>query len=38
MMAAQLQLGKDRIRNAMDVWQGGLKGERFVVDSEEIVA
>ena len=38
MMAAQLQLGKDRIRNAIDVWRGDLKGERFVVDGEEIVA
>jgi hypothetical protein len=38
MMAAQLQLGKDRIRNAIDVWRGDLKGERFVIDGEEIVA
>jgi hypothetical protein len=38
MMAAQLQLGKDRIRNAIDVWRGDLGGERFVVDDEEIVA
>ncbi len=37
MLAAQLQLGKDRIRNAIDVWRGDLKGERFVVDGEEIV-
>ena len=36
MMAAQLQLGKDRIRNAIDVWKDDLKGERFVVDGEEI--
>jgi hypothetical protein len=38
MMAAQLKLGKDRIRNAIDVWRGDLKGERFLLDGEEIVA
>jgi hypothetical protein len=38
MMAAQLQLGKDRIKNAIDVWRDDLRGERFVVDGEEIVA
>jgi hypothetical protein len=38
MMAAQLQLGKDRIRNALDVWRADLKGERFVLDGQEIVA
>src|SRR5205085_6801456 len=38
MMTAQLQLGKDRIRNAIEVWRGDLKGERFVIDDEEIVA
>jgi hypothetical protein len=38
MMAAQLQLSKDRIRNAIDVWRGDLKGERFLLDGEEIVA
>ena len=38
MMAAQLRLGKDRIRNAIDVWRGDLKGERFLLDGEEIVA
>jgi hypothetical protein len=38
LMAAQLQLAKDRIRNAIDVWRGDLKGERFVLDGEEIVA
>jgi hypothetical protein len=37
LMAAHLQLGKDRIRNAIDVWRGDLKGERFVLDGEEIV-
>jgi hypothetical protein len=37
MMAAHMQLGKDRIRNAIDVWRGDLKGERFVLDDEEIV-
>src|SRR3954452_8474241 len=35
MMAAQLQLAKDRIRNAIDVWRDDLKGERFVLDGEE---
>jgi hypothetical protein len=38
MMSAQLQLSKDRIRNAIDVWRADLKGERFVIDGEEIVA
>ena len=38
MMAAQLQLGKDRIRNAIDVWHGDLRGERFMLDGEEINA
>jgi hypothetical protein len=38
MMAAQLKLGKDRIRNAIDVWRSDLKGERFLLDGEEIVA
>src|SRR3954470_5810081 len=38
MMNSQLQLGKDRIRNAIDVWRSDLKGERFVLDGEEIVA
>jgi hypothetical protein len=37
MIGAQLQLGKDRIRNAIDVWRDDLKGERFVLDGEEIV-
>jgi hypothetical protein len=38
MMAAQLKLGKDRIRNAIDVWRGDLKGERFMLDGEEFIA
>lgn len=38
MMAARLQLGKDRIRNAIEVWRADLKGERFIIDGEEIVA
>jgi hypothetical protein len=38
MMAAQLKLSKERIRNAIDVWRGELKGERFLLDGEEIVA
>jgi hypothetical protein len=29
MMAAQMQLAKDRIRNAIDVWKDDLKGEQF---------
>jgi hypothetical protein len=37
MMAAQLKLGKDRIRNAIDVWRDDLKGTRFLLDGEEIV-
>lgn len=36
MLAAQTQLHKDRIRNAVDVWRGDLTGERFVLDGEEI--
>lgn len=38
MMAAQLQLERDRIRNAIEVWRDDLKGERFEVAGEEIVA
>ena len=38
MMGAQLQLSKDRIRNAIDVWREDLKGERFQLDGEEINA
>jgi hypothetical protein len=38
MMAAQLQLAKDRIRNAIDVWRDDLRGERFQLDGEEITA
>ena len=37
MPAAQAQLHKDRIRNAIDVWRGDLAGERFVLDGEEVV-
>jgi hypothetical protein len=37
-MSAQLQLAKERIRNAIDVWRGDLKGERFQLDNEAIVA
>jgi hypothetical protein len=36
MMAAQLQLARDRIRNAIDVWREDLKGEKFQLDGEEI--
>ncbi|HWE36189.1 MAG TPA: hypothetical protein VG406_06420 [Isosphaeraceae bacterium] len=38
MIDAQLRLAKDRIRNAIDVWRDDLKGERFRLDGEEIVA
>jgi hypothetical protein len=37
-MAAQLQLSRDRIRNAIDVWRHDLKGEQFQIDGEEITA
>ena len=33
MMAAQTQLAKERIRNAIDVWKDDLKGEQFEIDS-----
>jgi len=33
MMAAQMQLAKDRIRNAIDVWKDDLKGEQFDLES-----
>ena len=33
-----VQLGKERIRNAIDVWRDDLKGERFLLDGEEIIA
>src|SRR5439155_25452964 len=38
MMAAQLQLARDRIRNAIDVWRDDLRGERFAIDGEEVTA
>ena len=34
MMAAQLQLSKDRVRNAIEVWKDDLKGERFDLGDE----
>jgi hypothetical protein len=37
-MTAQLQLAKDRIRNAIDVWRADLQGEQFHLDGEEIRA
>ena len=37
-IGAQLRLAKERIRNAIDVWREDLKGERFQLDDEEIVA
>jgi hypothetical protein len=38
MMSAQLQLAKERIRNAIDVWRGDIRGERFQLGDEEITA
>ncbi len=38
MMDAQTQLARERIRNAIDVWRGDLRGERFRLDNEEIIA
>jgi hypothetical protein len=38
MMAAQLQLARDRINNAIDVWRGDFRGERFQLDGEDITA
>ena len=38
MMSAQLQLQRERIKNAIDVWRDDLRGERFLLDSEEITA
>lgn len=38
MMAASLQLAKERIRNAIDVWRSDIRGERFQIGDEEIVA
>jgi hypothetical protein len=35
-MGAQLQLMRERIRNAIEVWRDDLKGERFRLDGEEI--
>jgi hypothetical protein len=37
-MAAQLQLARERIRNAIEVWRDDLRGERFELDGEEITA
>lgn len=36
MIGAQLQLAKDRIRNAIDVWRSDLRGETFEIDNEEM--
>jgi len=38
MLNAQMQLAQDRIRNAIDVWKGDLRGERFEIDDETIIA
>ncbi len=37
-MASALKLCRDRIRNTIDEWRKDLKGERFLVDGEEIIA
>ena len=36
MMNANLNLQKERIKNAIDVWKEDLKGETFQFDGEEI--
>ena len=36
MMDAQLQLGRDRIRNAMAVWSDDLKDEKFEDFGDEV--
>ncbi|QVL31072.1 hypothetical protein KIH39_19800 [Telmatocola sphagniphila] len=36
MVASQMQLAQQRIRNAIDVWKDDLKGERFHLEGEEI--
>lgn len=36
MIAAQMQLMRDRIRNAIDVWRDDLRGERFELDGENL--
>ncbi len=38
MMAAQLNLHRERIRNAIDVWQADLQGEHLQLDDEETTA
>jgi hypothetical protein len=35
-MAAQRQLAKERIRNAIDVWREDLEGETFRLDGDDI--
>ena len=35
-MSAQVNLAKDRLRNAMDVWRDDLGGERFQIGDEEL--
>jgi hypothetical protein len=34
----QMQLARERIQNAIDVWKEDLKGERFDLGDDEIVA
>jgi hypothetical protein len=38
MMAAQRQLARERISNAIDVWREDLKGETFRLDGENLTA
>jgi hypothetical protein len=38
MMEAQRVLARERIRNAIDVWRADIKGERFQLDDEELIA
>ena len=37
-MASALKFCRDQIRNTIDEWREDLKGERFLVDGEEIIA
>ncbi len=36
--ASALKFCRDQIRNTIDEWREDLKGERFLVDGEEIIA
>lgn len=37
MMSAHLQLARERIANAIEVWRDDLRGERLQIDDEEFV-